>query len=357
MIKARAVIAVNQADAERELAGLRQQIEEARVALLVWRRGLAEAEQAADEGGAALLIEANEQLILAALAARLEVDASARELDELAGYSVGHTADDAEANYRRHHWQLREANTALIVAALDAQTLQAAAERLLLQQKDALAVVAHELRTPLTPIRIASDMLGQARRQDMPRYQGIIQSEIEHMVAIISDLLDVSRFESGKLRIDRQPIDLALVVSTAADAIRPKMDERRQHFTVTVPDQAINLDADPIRLAQILRNLLDNASKYTPVDGEISLSVAVDGDNAVIRVSDNGIGITAQALGTVFEPFTQEEHAINFNAVGLGLGLSVVRELIAAHGGSVSASSEGLGHGTEFVVTLPLVRH
>lgn len=383
MNSTRAGIALTTAEAESELADVREQVEEARIALLVWRRALAEAEQTPDGGQTALLIEANEQLILAALAARSEVDATSRALDELAESISGHAfpATPAEAggspqlsgpdepetdssdreplsaDHQRRHAQLREANTALILAALDAQTLQTAAERLLRQQKEALAVVAHELRTPLTPIRIASDMLGRVRPDEMKRYQDIIESEIEHMVAVISDLLDVSRFETGKLRIDRQPVDLTRVVAAATDACRPAMDDRQQKLTVDLPAQAIELEADPVRLTQILRNLLDNASKYTPNGGQIALSAELVADSAVISVSDTGIGITAEALASVFEPFTQEVHAMRFNAVGLGLGLAVVRELVTAHDGNVVARSEGLGRGTRFVVTLPSARY
>ena len=362
------------AKAERELADVRQQVEEARDALHLWRQALVEAEHAPDGDQSAQLIEANERLILAALAARTEVDATSRALDELtqstALDSLGASSrltqapdqrpavaalrnEPASADYQWRNAQLREANTALVMAALDAQTLQAAAERLLGQQKEALAVVAHELRTPLTPIRLATDMLGRVRPDEMQRYQTIIENEIEHMVAVINDLLDVSRAETGKLRIVRQTVDLGRVVAAAVEACRPAMDGRGQHFSIEVPAQAIKLDADPVRLVQILRNLLDNASKYTPASGEIALSVAVVGESAVIRVSDNGIGITAAALGNVFEPFTQEVHAMRFNGVGLGLGLAVVRQLVAAHGGSVMASSKGLGHGSQFVATLP----
>lgn len=260
----------------------------------------------------------------------------------------------ATADYQRQHSQLREANTALVLAALDAQELQAGAERLQRHQQDSLAVVAHELRTPLTPIRIATDMLGRVRPDEMPRYQAIIENEIEHMVSVISDLLDVSRVDAGKLRIDRRRIDLTRVVTAAVDACQPAMIGRLQNLTVELPAETIELDADPVRLAQVLRNLLDNASKYTPQNGEIVLSVALAGENAVISVSDNGIGISAEALAGIFEPFTQEAHAIRFNGVGLGIGLTVVRELVAAHGGSVVASSDGAGQGSRFVLTLPL---
>ncbi len=252
------------------------------------------------------------------------------------------------------HAQLREANSELVLAAMGAQQLQAAAERAQRQQKESLAVVAHELRSPLAPIRIAAEMLGLVRPEEMPRYQTIIENEIEHMVRLISDLLDMSRVNTGNLRIESRLVDLAGVITEAANACRPAMDTRLQRFSVEVPARAIELDADPVRLAQILRNLLDNASKYTPKGGEIGLSVAVVDETVVVRVSDSGIGITAAVLPNVFEPFVQDLHAVGFNGAGMGIGLTVVRELVGAHGGSVEASSAGAGLGSEFVVTLPL---
>lgn len=260
----------------------------------------------------------------------------------------------ASIEYKRQHAQLREANGELVLAALNAQDLQAAAERALRQQKEFLAVVAHELRNPLTPIRIAAGMVGLVRPEDIPRYQAIIENEVQHMVRLVSDLLDMSRASTGKLRIERQVLDLAGLIDEAVGACRPAMDTRLQHFSVQVPARAIKLDADPVRLAQVLRNLLDNASKYTPDGGEIGLSVAVVDDTVVMTVSDSGIGITAEALPKVFEPFVQDKHAIGFNGVGLGIGLTVVRELVEAHGGQVVAHSAGTGLGAQFVVTLPL---
>ena len=254
----------------------------------------------------------------------------------------------------RQYGQLREANTELVMAALDAQELQSAAERLHRKQKESLAVVAHELRNPLTPIRIATEMMALVGPEDIPRYQSIIENEIDHMVRLISDLLDMSRINTGKLRIEKRWIDLIEVVAEAANACRPAMDLRLQRFSVDIPAHAITLDADPVRLTQILRNLLDNASKYTHNGGDIGLSVTVAGENVVIEVSDSGIGISAEALPNVFEPFVQDMQAIVFNGAGMGIGLTVVRELITAHGGTVEAHSAGPGLGSQFVVTLPL---
>jgi diguanylate cyclase (GGDEF)-like protein len=256
--------------------------------------------------------------------------------------------------YERQHAQLREANGELVLAALSAQELQEAAERAQQQQKEFLAVVAHELRNPLTPIRIAAEMLGRVRPEQIPRYQTIIENEVERMVRLVNDLLEMSRVNIGKLRIERQVVDLVAIIDEAIDACRPAMDKRLQQFSVQVPTWPIQLDADPVRLAQILRNLLDNASKYTPDGGEIRLSIAVIDANVVISVSDSGIGITTEGLPRIFEPFVQEKHAIGFNGTGLGIGLTVVRELVNAHGGRVAVTSAGTGLGSQFVVTLPL---
>ncbi|HWU70345.1 MAG TPA: diguanylate cyclase [Pseudoxanthomonas sp.] len=264
--------------------------------------------------------------------------------------------DFAAAEHERRYVQLREANGELVLAALGAQELQAAAELAHRKQKELLAVVAHELRHPLTPIRIAAEMLGLVRADEMPRYQAIIEQEVEHMARLVSDLLDVTRARTGKLRLERRIVDMTSIIDEAVDACRLAMDMRMQRFSVQVPPRALEVNGDPVRLAQILRNLLDNASKYTPKGGEIGLSLAVEGNTIVMTVSDSGIGITVDALPQVFEPFVQEPHAVGFSGSGLGIGLTVVRELVEAHDGSVVANSAGSGQGSQFVVTLPLIR-
>jgi diguanylate cyclase (GGDEF)-like protein len=260
----------------------------------------------------------------------------------------------AQAEHERRHAQLREANGELVLAALTAQDLQAAAERAQRQQKEFLAVMAHELRNPLTSIRLASTMLAQSGTADPARMRAIIEREVTHMARVVSDLLDISRANTGKLRLERRVADLTGIIDAAVDACRPAMDTRLQRFTVQLPSRAIAVDGDPVRLVQVLSNLLDNASKYTPESGEIGLVVAMVGDAVEMIVSDSGIGISDEALPDVFEPFMQDRHAIGFNDVGIGIGLTVVRELVEAHGGSVIATSAGIGQGSRFVVRLPL---
>ncbi len=258
------------------------------------------------------------------------------------------------AEHEQQYAQLRDANQHLVLAALNAQELQAASEQAQRRQTEFLAVVAHELRTPLAPIRIAATMMDSKRKDALPRMQAMIEQQVVHMARLVSDLLDVSRANTGKLTLECQSVDMSAVIDQTIVACRPAMDTRLQHFNVYVPTHALWVYGDPVRLAQILINLLDNASKYTPQGGEIELSVWVEDATLVVSVKDSGIGMTPEALPKVFEPFVQDSHARGFNRDGLGIGLTVVRELVTAHGGSVVASSAGSGQGSTFVVTLPL---
>lgn len=221
-----------------------------------------------------------------------------------------------------------------------------------------MAVVAHELRNPISPIRTAAALLSRARSEEVPRLQAIIERQVARVSGLISDLLDVSRIEAGKLRLESKVVDIAGVIAEAVDDCKAAIDTRLQHLEVDVPSGRLEVRGDRVRLVQIVSNLLDNASKYTPDGGAIQLSVAVAEDAVRITVADEGIGITAEAMPHIFEPFTQEPHAVGFSGGGLGVGLSVVRELVKAHGGTVVASSCGVGLGSRFVVSLPVAcRH
>jgi signal transduction histidine kinase len=264
------------------------------------------------------------------------------------------TSDPSIAERKRRH-EMQEANENLVLAALTAQQLVAAAEHAQAQQMEALAMVAHELRGPLAPIRDAAAVLarGPVNQHLLQRMHGIIERQLAHVSRLVGDLLDVSRAHAGRFRLEHQTVDLAVLIEQAVQSSRPAMDARGQHFDLSVPACALQADGDPVRLIQVLCNLLDNASKYTPVNGEIGLRVEAVGEAIVLTVSDNGIGIMAEALPRIFEPFVQDQHAVVFDGAGLGLGLTVVRELVDAHGGSVVASSAGRGLGSQFVVTLP----
>lgn len=270
--------------------------------------------------------------------------------------ATGHPDPAREAGHELRHAQQQEANEHLIRAALGAQESQATAEDAQRQQAEFLAVMAHELRNPLAPISNAAALLGMLPAEELlPRLQAVIERQVAHISRLVEDLLDVSRASTGKLRLERRRVDLIDIIDEAVDGGRPARKTRGQQLELHKPASALEVYGDPIRLTQILSNLLDNASKYTPVGGEIGLSVVTVADDTIaITVSDNGIGITAEALPRVFEPFVQAPHAIDFNGVGLGIGLTVVRELVEAHGGTVSVTSAGSGLGSQFVVTLPL---
>jgi diguanylate cyclase len=261
----------------------------------------------------------------------------------------------AIAEHERQHAELQEANEGLVLAALDAQERQAAAEKAQRKQREFLGMLAHELRNPLTPIRNAAAVIGNVRNVEpvLPKMQAIIERQVAHMTRLVDDLLDVSRIDTGKLRLERVPVDIADVVDAAVDAARPAMDARLQSFHVHLPASDLTVNGDSGRLVQALCNVLNNASKYTPEGGAIDLRVEAVGDSLVLTVSDSGIGIPAQALPTIFEPFAQLAEAVSFNGGGLGIGLSVVRELVEAHGGTVHAESAGSGSGSRFVIRLP----
>ncbi len=263
----------------------------------------------------------------------------------------------ALAEHDQRYTQLREANEQLVIAALNAQELQAAAQQAQQRQLEFLSLIAHELRNPLAPIRLATSMLGRVSTDEplLPRAQAIIERQTVQMTRLIDDLLDVSRANTGRLAIELEVVDVVEVIDVAIDASRPAMDTRLQSFNVKAPSRALKVHGDPVRLVQVVNNLLNNASKYTQDGGAITLSVTVEGGSLILTVQDNGIGISPGALPDIFEPFVQDTHAIGFNGVGLGVGLTVVRQLVEAHGGTVVASSGGRGHGSRFVVTLPLI--
>lgn len=264
----------------------------------------------------------------------------------------------ALAEQARRHSQLRDANEQLVLAALSAQKLQEAAEQAQRRQTEFLAVLSHELRNPLMPMQHAATLLHRARLDEslLPRIQAMIERQVTHMSRLVGDLLDVSRVSTGKLRLERRMLDLKDILDAAVEACRPSMDARLQHFTVHIPAGPLDLYADPVRLTQIFSNLLDNASKYSPEGVDIGLSAMQAESSFVITVSDRGIGMSPEALATIFEPFVQDATAIEFNGTGLGIGLTVVRELVAAHEGTITARSPGATLGSTFVVTLPRAR-
>jgi diguanylate cyclase (GGDEF)-like protein len=256
------------------------------------------------------------------------------------------------------HADLREVNAGLVLAALNEQDMRLAAEMAQRRQTELMALVAHELRNPLNPIRNAAALLSRVASDEpmLRRVQAVIERQVAHLARLVGDLLDVSRAHTGKLRLETLPVDLSQLIDEAVLNGQPAMDLRGQRFRLHTVPGPIQVLGDAVRLAQVLGNLLDNAVKYTPDGGWIDVAVTVDGADVVLSVSDSGIGIAAESLHQIFEPFVQDQQATRFNSQGLGIGLTVVRELVLAHGGQVEAHSGGEGRGSRFVVTLPLVQ-
>lgn len=265
--------------------------------------------------------------------------------------------DFAGAARESVHHDLRRANEQLVMAALDAHATAAQATEAHRQQIRFMAMVAHELRNPLTPIRLAAGMLAVGERPGRHSLAGllaVIETQVAHMARLIDDLLDGSRISTGKLRLECSQVDLQEVLALAVETCRPPMQARRQQLTLALPTGPIGLHGDRVRLAQIVSNLLDNASKYTGEDGAITLAMATQELTVTITVADNGIGIAPELLPTIFDMFVQDARDSEQSNGGLGIGLAVVRDLVQAHGGTVVATSVGKGLGSRFVVTLPL---
>ena len=219
------------------------------------------------------------------------------------------------------------------------------------RKDDFLAMLAHELRNPLAPIRSGLDLL--AINGVEQETVGLMQQQVTHMVRLVDDLLDLSRLMRGKIPLYKEPVSVQVVIERSVNAIHPLVEAQSHELTVSLPPVPIWLDADPVRLAQVVTNLLNNASKYTPKGGHIWLSAKQEGEQALVSVRDNGIGIDPELLPHVFELFTQADRSLDRSQGGLGIGLTLVRSLVEMHEGRVEAHSEGLGKGSEFIVRLP----
>ncbi len=220
-----------------------------------------------------------------------------------------------------------------------------------------LAMLAHELRNPLAPIAAAADVLRMSSNPaHIKRSSEVIGRQVKHMTSLVNDLLDVSRVTRGLIKLERRKVDVGSLVASAVEQSRPLMETHGHAFAAEMaPEVAgVQVEVDPTRLVQVLTNLLNNAAKYTPRGGTITLRVTIDGARLRFCIVDNGIGIDAALLPHVFDLFTQAERTPDRSQGGLGIGLALVRTLVALHGGEVHAHSEGSGSGCTFTVLLPL---
>lgn len=223
------------------------------------------------------------------------------------------------------------------------------------QRKDEfLATLAHELRNPLAPIRNWVNVLRLSGHSETGRrIWDNMDRQVSHMVRLVDDLMELSRITRGKIDLKIEPVALAPIVTAALEASRPLIEAARHQLRVDVPDDPIVVNADSVRLAQVIANLLNNAVKYTDEGGTITVTVRQTSQHVSITIKDTGIGISSEALPRVFEMFVQENATTRPHS-GLGIGLTLVRSLVEMHGGTVEACSEGRGRGSEFTVLLPL---
>ena len=250
--------------------------------------------------------------------------------------------------------ELREANEKLVLVTLDAQKLEEAARTVNRRQEEFLAMLAHELRNPLAPIMNAVELISQLDGRPIPgNLVDIMRRQVNHLVRLVDDLLDVSRVTQGKITLQQHPLRIAEVLRQAVETCRQKIDKRRQRLDLDLSAVSVSVHGDSVRLLQVFSNLLQNAVKYTPEGGEIVVGVRTARDTVEVTIRDNGIGISPAVLPHIFDLFTQDERALGREAGGLGIGLTIVRRMVEAHGGTVEAESAGVGLGSVFTVVLP----
>jgi signal transduction histidine kinase len=273
---------------------------------------------------------------------------SARAGEEARVSGLGAGADD----YLTKPFSAREL-TARVRSQLAIARARREAEAANRTKDEFLAMLGHELRNPLAPILTALQLMHLRGETTAERERTVIDRQVRHLVRLVDDLLDVSRIARGKIELRRQPVEIAEVVASAIEATSPLLEERRHELNVDVPRAGLAVDGDLTRLRQVVCNLLTNAAKYTEPRGRITIAAARAGGAVELRVTDTGIGLAPEMLPSLFEMFSQGPQAIDRAHGGLGLGLTIVRSLVALHGGTVQAHSDGIGRGSEFVIRLP----
>ncbi|WP_207221126.1 ATP-binding protein [Pseudoduganella lutea] len=237
--------------------------------------------------------------------------------------------------------------TALVRARSDAEVANRAKDEF-------LAMLGHELRNPLSPILVALELMRLRGIGALGKEHAVIERQARHLVRLVDDLLDVARIAQGKFELRRERIELAALATQAVETVSPLFEERRHRLHLAVPPAGLAVDADAVRFVQVLSNLLTNAAKYTGDGGDIGLEARRHGTDAIIRVTDSGIGISREMLPQLFDKFVQERQALDRSRGGLGLGLAIVKSIVTLHGGTVTASSGGPGMGSVFEVRVPL---
>ncbi len=283
-------------------------------------------------------------------------------------------ADGFAAPYEKEYFRKDGSRMPLIIAGLrfedspsegmsfiidisETKRAQAALQDADRRKDEFLATLAHELRNPLAPIRNGLQIIRMANgnTEAIEQARIMMERQLDQMVRLVDDLMDVSRISRGKLELKKERLSLSVVLNSAVETSRPLIDHMGHELTVTLPKQAVIIDADLTRLAQVFSNLLNNAAKYNDRGGHIRLTAERQGSDVIVSVKDSGIGIPADQLSHIFEMFSQVDRSLEKSQGGLGIGLTLVRRLVEMHGGRVEARSAGLGKGSEFTVRLPVV--
>jgi signal transduction histidine kinase/CheY-like chemotaxis protein len=236
------------------------------------------------------------------------------------------------------------------------EQLELAVERVRLadRRKDEfLAMLGHELRNPLAPIATALELMELKDKSALHSEREVIRRQVDHLSRLIDDLFDVSRITRGKIQLTRQVLEIGAVLAKAIEIASPLLEKRMQRLVVDVPRDDLPGDADPTRLAQVFQNLLTNAAKYSEPGSQIVLRARGDAEQVIVEVTDQGIGISADLMPRLFDLFVQDDRALDRSQGGLGIGLTIVKSLCELHGGTISAVSAGIGHGSTFTVMLP----
>jgi len=281
---------------------------------------------------------------------KLQDEISLRERHEK---EVVQLNDNLERMVEKRTRELSAVNLRLEREVRERELVEAALRHGDRRKDEFLATLAHELRNPLAPMRNAVEMV--RLRPDHGRIAiDLIDRQLQHLTHLVDDLLEVARITHDQIKLKTSVVDLASVVGKAAETVRPLVESRNHRLSLTLPVSSVVVYGDPVRLAQILGNLLDNAAKYTEPGGTIVLTVEPINREAVISVTDSGIGIAPEMLSKIFELFARCDRSIGLAQSGLGLGLTLVHRLVEMHGGTIEAYSDGLGRGSRFVVRLPL---
>jgi signal transduction histidine kinase len=287
------------------------------------------------------LAQSNQQLADANSALQTE---KTRQLEELNGH------------LQRANDELSRSNQSLENEIRERTRAENLLKEAVIKRDEFLAMLSHELRNPLSPLRNASHMLMLGETQD-PKIiwsRGVIERQLKHMIRLVDDLLDVSRIARGKIVLVSERVNVGDIVAAAVETVQPLLEQKRQHLELASDDPVPTVRGDPVRLSQVVGNLLHNAAKYTGEGGRIVLATRVREGRAEICVRDSGIGISKEAMPRIFELFTQIPSERVNTSGGLGIGLALVRALVELHGGEIDVASDGIDRGSEFTVRLPL---